>query len=224
MTAEPGIAEAGYLARGRRRAILGALAALRVDGAIGVARPGAIKQKRSPPSWADPVTRAVYRSLSVPGGMRMIRARTAVQKALAALRADLVAKGLVLPVWCRLLLPSVLGGASIALFPLLPWEAAGAALLAVGALRWPRRTWEGRRVVRKLRAEYPADDETETLDAWRTGMIVALHGRLDLPNIAAFARKARLRDGGVWPDHSAGDARNTGDHWAQGGGNDHARP
>jgi hypothetical protein len=48
-------------------------------------------------------------------------------------------------------------------------------------------------------------------------MIVAVHGELDLPEIAVFSRRARLRSGGGWPDRTASDAKNTNDHWGTSG-------
>jgi uncharacterized protein (TIGR04222 family) len=218
VTAELGIAAAGYLAHGRRRALLGAVVALRVEGAVAAGRPGAITQKGSPPRWADPVMRAAYRAVSTPGGMRAIKARMSVQSALSATRKKLVAQKQLLPAWRRLLLPLLLAGGAVALFAWLPWEAAGVAALAVVTLRWPRRTRAGRRTLRELRAAYPIPDDEERLSPWETGMIVAVHGTLDLPNIAAFAKRARLRAGGFWPDRSLGDSRNDNEYWGVQGG------
>jgi uncharacterized protein (TIGR04222 family) len=225
MTAELGIAEAGYLARGRRRAMVAALVALRVSGAVVSSRKGTIRQRGTPPSWADPLTRAVFRAVSRPGDIRAIKARMSVQQALGALRKDLVARKLVLPVWRRLLPVVLLAGAGGVLFARLPWAALGAGVLAVVALRWPRRTWAGRRELRRLRGEWPdPDEDDEPADAWGTGMVVALHGRLDLDNIAVFTELA-LSGGGTWPDYSAGDSVNRNDRMAIDGGMDgHSLP
>jgi uncharacterized protein (TIGR04222 family) len=225
VTAELGIAEAGYLARGRRRALVSALVALRVSGAVVASRKGTIRQKGSPPSWADPLTRAVFRAVSRPGGIRAIKARASVQEALWALRKDLVARRLVPAVWRRLLPVVLLAGACGVLFSRQPWVALGAGVLAVAALRWPRRTWAGRRELRRLREEWPdPDEDDEPADAWDTGMVVALHGRLDLDDIAVFTELA-LRRGGAWPDYSAGDSANRNDRLAIDGGLDgHSLP
>jgi uncharacterized protein (TIGR04222 family) len=225
VTAKLGIAQAGYLARGRRRAILGALVALRVHGAVAAGRPGTIRRKGPPPSWSDPLTRAVYRGLSTPVGTRMLRARTSVREALATTAEELVTAKLLIPGWRRAILPVVLFGVAAVLVHALPWAAAATGVPAVLAIRWPRRTRAGRRAVRDLRRAHPVPGEDAPADAWGTGMVVALHGVLDLPNIAAFAVRARLRDGGVWPDRSATDAKLTSDDRAVwGGGNEHSTP
>lgn len=218
-------AEAAYLAGGPRSAVVTAIVMLRCDSAVGSARPGTINRKGPAPRGADPLTRAILGSLGTPIGSRMIRRRISVDKALMAIRTRLVAAGLLIPLWRRILAPIVLLGLSAAMFAAQPWGAGGVAVLALVSVRRPRCTRAGRRAIRELRQAYPvpgADDEPQP--AWDTGMIVAVHDELELPGIAAFARRARLRTGGGWPDRSSTDAKNTSDHWGTGGFSGHATP
>jgi uncharacterized protein (TIGR04222 family) len=209
--------EAAYLTGGPRRAVLAALVVLRRGSAVNAGQPGTIKRTGEPPSGSDPVTRAIVSSLSTPIGSRMIRRRISVDKALMAMRKRLVTAKLLLPLWRRLLVPTVLFGLSAVMVATQPWAAGGAAALALAATRWPRCTRAGRRAVRELRRAYPVPDaDADPMPAWDTGMVVAVHGELELPGIAAFARRARLRTGGVWPDRSATDATNTNESWTRG--------
>lgn len=217
MDVEVGPVEAGYLARGPRRAVLVAIVALRRCGAVTAGQHGTVRRKGVPPGWADPVMRAVIGSLTNPMGSRMIRRRIAVDRALVRTRRRLVERQLLLPLWLRFLLPLVLLGAGAALFRPLSWEAGGAMALAVVSLRWPRRTLAGWRAVRALRRRYRVPEEAP-LDAWDSGMVVAVHGTLDFPGVTAFARRTRLRTGGGWPDRGNTDAIDTVGGGSTGGG------
>jgi uncharacterized protein (TIGR04222 family) len=215
--------EAAYLTGGPRNAVLAALVMLRCGSAVTAGQPGTIKRNGPMPSGADPVMRAIMASLGTPMGSRAIRRRISVDKALMALRKRLVAAKLLIPTWRRLLVPLVLLGLGGAMVVTQPWVAGGAGALALVSMRWPRCTRAGRRAVRELRQAYQvpdSDDDTddEPLPAWDTGMVVAVHGELELPGVDAFARRARLRSGGVWPDGpSVGPNNNAGNYTAGAG-------
>lgn len=180
MSTELSIAEAGYLARGRRRAVLGVLMTLRGAGAVASARPVGVRQKGPPPDWADPLARAVHLSVSSPRRLWRIRVFGSARRALTATRKSLVSKGLLLP-------------------------------------GWPVRTRAGRRALRELRDAYPLPEDRKPLDARHTGMIVAVHGMVDLPGMALFVRRAKRRRRGR-AGRYLGDASNYNESWAIDGG------
>lgn len=199
---DPGPSACGYLAAGPRRAVLVALVVLRRRSAVGIGGSGLVRCTGTLGPTDDPVERAVYTALNLPLGPRAIYARKGVQEALAVTGKRLVAAGLLLPAWrwviIRLVPPAVV---SLAVLNILSgdveWSVAGGgALLAAGSLLLSRRTRAGRRLLTGLREQLVFPEKP--LPPEETGMAVAVHGRLDLPGISAFARRAGLRDGGQW--------------------------
>jgi uncharacterized protein (TIGR04222 family) len=83
---------------------------------VSAGRVGTVERTKPPPSWLDPLMRAVYRALTNPMGMRAIRARVSVSQALRTMRKDLVARKLLLPAWRRAFLTLVLPAATIMSF------------------------------------------------------------------------------------------------------------
>src|ERR1700742_4707593 len=117
--------EAGYLTRGPRRAVVTALVMLHRESAVVSGRPGAVKRGRPRTQRADdPLMRAIYRSLSGPMGVRALRLRPRVDKALVATRRRWVAGDLLLPMWRRLVPPLALLVAVVTLFRPLSWDGA----------------------------------------------------------------------------------------------------
>jgi uncharacterized protein (TIGR04222 family) len=184
-------AQAGYLNRGQHRALTAALVVLRRSSSISVVKRGALKRRRTPPGDPDTLTRAIYESLETPIATRIIRHEAPVRAALTATRKELEAAKLLVPTWRRRLVPIVLVAAAAALFVWLPAAAWPVAALAVVSLfQW--RTRAGRRVLRELAYAYPIPDEETKLPPRESGMVVALHGVLNLPCITRFARAAEL--------------------------------
>jgi hypothetical protein len=98
-TAPPGPHETALLRAGPRAAVTVAVTALHLRGAVAAGRPGTLRRTAGgeAPAFRHPLEKAVRTALYRPAGPRELLERAVVRRALARMRADLVAAGLLRP-------------------------------------------------------------------------------------------------------------------------------
>ena len=197
---------AGYLAAGPRRAVRTAVGVLRLSGAVSVATTGKIKRTGTAPAHLDPLSAAVFAALETPATASVVQRQPGTRGRLGETRAELAAQGLVVGTTSRTAL-GVLSGAVLVLGLARPAEQplgwlnltiiAASTATAVTLWRTARRTRTGTHTLRVLRDHFPVADGE--LSPRVGGMMVALHGRLDLAgieNLTARPRRRRRTDTG----------------------------
>ncbi|HEX5596697.1 MAG TPA: TIGR04222 domain-containing membrane protein [Micromonosporaceae bacterium] len=182
-----------------------------VSGRTGqLSRTGAAVQRGS-----DPLERALYGALYGSMAPRELARHPRVHRALGEVRRSLSKRGLLRPLWRRVLVPATL----VIVMPLLIARLAAlqvisipvglvATVVLVGVAVWflPRRTVGGARLLRTLRLRYAELAERPATAPAEVGLAVGLFGASAL--VAAmpqFARDAGLLDGGR-RSHYLGDA------------------
>ena len=221
--------EAGYLAGGARRAVQVAVAVLRRHGAVAVARVGKIKRLNTARRPTGRLPAAIFATLVTPKRAREVERDREVRRALTAVRARLVEAGLyVSPLRrgsCAVLAAGVLVvGLARPVEEPLGWPnlLVIAATTEVAVLLWrtARRTGAGARTLRALRERFPVPDDDEEPPPETAGMMVALHGRLDLGDIENITARPTRR--GRDTEYSTRGHHSSTDHTL--GGSDYSTP
>ncbi|MBV7697505.1 TIGR04222 domain-containing membrane protein [Streptomyces sp. TRM70350] len=97
MTGRPGPHETGFVRGGPRAAVTVAVLGLHLRGLAEAGKPGTVRRAAAFPAPDHPLEKAVRVGLYRPCGIRELSSRSAVRLALARMRGDLTAAGLLRP-------------------------------------------------------------------------------------------------------------------------------